>query len=284
MKPTAYVVALLILVGCSSQQGEKQEIKNNGVEINYTLSGSGERTLLFVHGWCINQKYWDSQVAFFNKNYKVVTIDLPGHGNSGKQRDSWKVSDYASDVVKVIDELKLKHVVLIGHSMGGDIVLEAALARPEVVDAIIGVDNFKDVGVLPDEQTRQAISQFFDMLEADYSNTVASYANEYLFGSETDSVTKARVVQDYKNADSKIATETLRELFDYSTYELERLSSLHKPFRLVNSDLPPTDTIAFTKNNIDYRVYYIKGTGHFPMVEKPNDFNEALKKALDDLK
>ncbi|MCB0489301.1 MAG: alpha/beta hydrolase, partial [Cyclobacteriaceae bacterium] len=180
MKTIVLIVALLSLISCSNQGEKKQEIKNNGVDINYTISGTGEKTLFFVHGWCIDQNYWNSQVSFFNKNYKVVTVDLPGHGESGKNRDSWKVSDYASDVVKVIDDLQLKHVILVGHSMGGDIVLEAALARPDVVDAIIGVDNFKDVGVQPDEQTRQAIGQFFDMLEADYSNTAASYANEYL--------------------------------------------------------------------------------------------------------
>ena len=50
------------------------------------MHGDGKFTLLFVHGWCIDQSYWSNQVAAFNSNYKIVTIDLPGFGKSGTNR------------------------------------------------------------------------------------------------------------------------------------------------------------------------------------------------------
>ena len=117
-----------------------------GTNISYQTCGSGEITLLFVHGWCINQGYWSYQSDGFCSDYKIVTMDLPGFGNSGKDRNNWTIEQFGKDVSEVIEQLDLKQVVLIGHSMGGDIILETALNNDKVI-ALIGVDNFKEVGM-----------------------------------------------------------------------------------------------------------------------------------------
>jgi sigma-B regulation protein RsbQ len=61
-----------------------KEIKRDNAVIDYQVKGNGDTTLLFVHGSYIDQTYWKGQVDYFNSEYKVVTIDLPGHGKSGK--------------------------------------------------------------------------------------------------------------------------------------------------------------------------------------------------------
>ena len=77
-------------------------ISNNGVNIAYTDTGRSDTTILFIHGWAINKGYWANQISYFGKKYRVVTMDLPGFGQSGKNRDKWDTKTYGSDVNAVI--------------------------------------------------------------------------------------------------------------------------------------------------------------------------------------
>ena len=72
---------------------EKKDIANQGVKIAYTDTGNGDTTLVFVHGWGINKGYWSDQVSAFSNRYRVVPLDLPGFGQSGKNRDGMEYGD-----------------------------------------------------------------------------------------------------------------------------------------------------------------------------------------------
>ncbi|MEO8404399.1 MAG: alpha/beta hydrolase, partial [Chitinophagaceae bacterium] len=84
-----------------------KEIKRDGALINYQVTGSGNTTLLFLHGSYNDQTYWKNQVNFFSPDYRVVSFDLPGHGKSGKERANWSVQGFGEDVTAVIKELDL---------------------------------------------------------------------------------------------------------------------------------------------------------------------------------
>ncbi|MFC2038592.1 alpha/beta fold hydrolase, partial [Chloroflexota bacterium] len=117
----------------------------DGVSIAYSVSGSGSPPLVFVHGWCCDKNYWDPQLSHFSQNHKVVAIDLAGHGDSGLERDEWSMSAFGEDVAAVIRELDIEQVILIGHSMGGPVIIEAAQIVPERIAGLIGVDTFQDI-------------------------------------------------------------------------------------------------------------------------------------------
>ncbi len=97
----------------------------DGVEIRYDVAGKGETALVFVHCWTCNRRFWDESLAYFGKGYQVVRLDLAGHGESGKGRRDYTMAAFGGDVVAVADKLGLKRIVLIGHSMGGPVSLEA---------------------------------------------------------------------------------------------------------------------------------------------------------------
>src|SRR5438874_9374588 len=103
----------------------------DGVPIHYETRGQGEPALVFVHGWAIDSRYWDAQVPVFARDHRVVTLDLAGHGRSGRDRKDWTVAAFGQDVRAVVEALKLPKVVLIGHSMSGNVILAAARAMPE---------------------------------------------------------------------------------------------------------------------------------------------------------
>src|SRR5215510_15587527 len=113
----------------------------DGVPIHYSFTGKREPALVFVHCGGCNRNVWENQVAEFSKTNRVVTIDLPGHGESGQGRKHWSIESFADDVNTVITKLKLKRVILVGSSMGGPIALEATRRMPERVVAIVPVDT-----------------------------------------------------------------------------------------------------------------------------------------------
>src|SRR5689334_9084935 len=90
----------------------------DGTTLYCEIRGDGDTALLFLHGWCGTHDYWKHQVDLFAKDYKVVTIDQAGHGKSDKDRKDWTIHNLALDVGVVVNMLKLKRVILIGHSMG----------------------------------------------------------------------------------------------------------------------------------------------------------------------
>ena len=254
-------------------------IAEDGTEIAYDRYGLGDTTLLFVHGWCINRTYWKSQVEHLKDRYAIVTMDLPGFGQSGKNRNSWTIENYGKDVLSVINQLQLKNIVLIGHSMGGDVILEAALKSNGVI-ALIGVDNFKDVGMVYSEEMEAEFAGFMKMLRENYRETVMSYARQFLFLPSSDSLVVKLVLQAFQNSDSVIAVQALDGLMQYAQKEPTQLTKLNQKLYLINSDATPTYIQGLDSAKASYEILDIHATGHYPMVEKPGEFNDLLDAAL----
>ncbi|RFZ84296.1 alpha/beta hydrolase [Mucilaginibacter terrenus] len=283
------IVAVGITAACNqpksthqSANATKVDVKNNNVEIAYTDTGTGDTTLLFVHGWAINKGYFTDQVKHFAGRYRVVTMDMPGFGKSGKNRDKWNTKTYATDVNALIDQLKLKNVVLAGHSMAGDIVLQAAINQPDKVIAIIGIDNFKGIGWVLTEKDRKEVADAVAEMSKHYTSFATMYFNDYLFSKTTSRAIKDRILYDVAHTDSVIATKAMAE-GNGENHEVENLRKYNKKLYLINSDYQPTDTTTIIAKKIPYKLMNIHGAGHFPMVEAPEDFNKAMDVILKEI-
>jgi pimeloyl-ACP methyl ester carboxylesterase len=253
-------------------------IENEGVIIDYDDSKKGDTTLLFIHGWNIDKSYWANQTRFFSKKYRVVAPDLPGFGKSGKNRKTWTVEDYGRDITAVITKLNLKNVIVIGHSMSGVIALEAALSNPTRVIGLVGIDNFTNFGYVQSAQEKEDVANAYGALRTNYKQTALEYANQYLFSPSTDSAVRNKVKKDFLNADSVIAVNCLQQNDKYPSDD--KLRSLKKVLYLINSDYRRTDTTAFKKSKVDFCLLNIGPTGHYPMIEKPKEFNLLLKQVI----
>lgn len=260
-------------------------IRDKQVDINYFQQGKGETTLLFLHGWCIDGTYWKNQVEYFSDSYTVFAIDLPGFGKSKADRNNWTIEEYANDVTAFIDTLNLKNVVIIGHSMAGEIMLQTALSNNPKIVGIVGIDNFKiiDVAFTP-EQIKQ-MTDFFPMLEKDFKNSAPVYADMMLFHPTTSKDVKDRVKTDFANSDSVIGFGTFMNQMQYAAADAQRLEQLNYKLYLINSDSFPTNEKGL-KNRCKsgFQVETIAATGHYPMIEKPNEFNSILEKVLTGIK
>lgn len=261
-----------------------ETVHHNGVEINYNIYGAGSPTLLFVHGSFIDQTYWQNQVEYFKGNYQVITLDLAGHGKSGSNRDVWTIEEFGEDVIEVLKQLDLRNVILIGHSIGANAVLETAVELADAVIGIIAVDNFKNAGMpLPKEYQEQA-AQIVQNLQADFSNTFEKYARMTLLTPETPSTVTEKIVTAYRNTDPDIGTKSITSAFDYYKRERKLLQQLDLKLYLINTDYTPTNEEplkTYTKSS--YELHIIHDTSHFPMIENPDDLNKTLEDVLTEI-
>ncbi|HZI85231.1 MAG TPA: alpha/beta hydrolase, partial [Pyrinomonadaceae bacterium] len=157
-------------------------IAADGSPIHYEVKGKGEPALVFIHCWSCNRTLWENQVPAFSKNHRVVTLDLPGHGESGKERTNWSIESYGEDVKRVVTKLGLKRVVLIGSSMGGPVALEAARLMPDRVIGIVPVDTLQNV---EQKMSAEQVEGMVKQLQSDYKGQMTQYANQYLFAKGT---------------------------------------------------------------------------------------------------
>lgn len=281
-----WALILLVIKSSSAQNQQvmiekKLEIAANQVSISYQQQGEGKISLVFLHGWCINSQYWNKQLEHFSPNYSVYALDLPGFGKSTANRENWTIEAYAKDVAAFIKELELEQVILIAHSMSGAIMLQTALDEPSIVQGLIGVDNFKFIDVeFPAEQMEE-MTAFFPRLEHDFERAAPIYAENMLFHPSTPTQIKERIKQDFATTNPKIGFNSFMNLMQFSAHSAQKLEQLKHKLYLVNSDAIPTNTKGLEDHCTNgFEVKEVHATGHYPMVEKPEEFNQRLAEIL----
>ena len=248
--------------------------------ITYNVVGKGEPALIFIHGWCCDSRYWENQLSSFSKNHRVITIDLAGHGNSSSNRTDYTMLSFAKDIKAVINKEKINRAILIGHSMGGGVIVEAARLMPKKVIGIIGVDTLHNVGEkLPKKVLEKEITGPF---EVDFQKAMPSLVSP-MFPKETDKELSNWVEKDMSSAPPKVALSALHNYFGQNVNgEASKVfENINIPVVSINSKFWRPTNLAENKKYIkNYKLFYIEGTGHFPMLEKPKEFNMLLKKAI----
>ena len=271
------LLLLLAFAVPSVQSKPASEVVNSsdGIPIHYSVAGKGDPALVFIHCWGCRGNFWENQVAEFSKTNRVVTIDLPGHGESGAGRTNWTIESYGDDVKTVVTKLGLKRVVLVGSSMGGPIALEAAKRMPDSVVAIVPVDSLQNVEVtLTQEQLDGVIKQ----MTADYKNSTTALLNQFFFSPSTPEAVKTRVINEALSRQPETAVAILKGIFAYKPGPT--LKEIKVPIKAINADLNPTMLEINRKYAPQFDAVIIKGTGHYPMLEDPARFNQMLADIL----
>ncbi len=265
---------------------ETKQIKlhDNQVNVNYLKSGNGELTILFLHGWCINAEYWSPQLDYFSKDYSVYALDLPGFGKSEAIRENWSIQQYAKDVLQFIDQLELKNIVLVGHSMSGAVMMEVVLQDSLNIIGLVGVDNFKFVDVQFTKEQIDQMSSFFPLLEQDFANNAPLYAENMLFHPSTPEEVKSRVKKDFASTNQDVGYGSFMKLMQYSQQESQKLERLPLKLNLINSDFPPTNSSGLENHcQNSFSIHLIENSGHYPMIEKSYEFNQKLDSILESI-
>ncbi len=268
--------------GCDSFPGSGSASSGSvpsadGLSIHYQVWGKGEPTLVFVHGWCCDGTYWRYQVDHFKQFHRVVTIDLAGHGLSDTGREKWTLGAFGQDVVAVVDELGIEHMILIGHSMGGPVILEAARRMPGRVLGLVGADTFNDFEVRYDQKR---IDAFLAPMEKNFVKAVTVFV-ESMFGTGANPNLVDEVIRDMSSAPPDVALGSLREYFQ--TDLVEAVEAVDVPIRCINSARYPVKTESNRNHASSFEVIVMERVGHFVMLEDPDTFNTNLETVIEEL-
>jgi pimeloyl-ACP methyl ester carboxylesterase len=243
--------------------------------IAYSVLEGRNPLVLLIHGWCCNQRFWRKQMAALGGCVRLATLDLSGHGLSRCASDRpWSIEGFGADVVAVADALAADQVVLVGHSMGGPVALEASLRLGERCRLVLGVDTFTDAAFyrrLP----REAIDTRVRTFATDFSGAMARMVAAITTpGDELGLIDW--IAREMTESDPRIALPVLEGLLDW---DIERRWPLcHTPVETINSKEGALRGAQIPLEGLS--IHVLDGVGHFPMLEAPKVFNAALLSIL----
>lgn len=252
----------------------------DGITLAYEERGSGEPALVFVHGWCCRRNFWDPQLEHFSKSHRVLAIDLAGHGDSQGERQNWTMEAFGADVAAVVKKLGLKKVVIIGHSMGGPVMLEAAPLLKEELVGLVAVDAFHD----PEEEfSIEQVAEFKKPFEEDFASAMrGALLHEHdFFTGKTDAALKERVIAVMTSAPPAMGVSAFQGMLDFANDRQRPLMEQVKvPFVCINARSDPAKVDAGKKHCPQFNVIVLPDSGHFLMMEHPTEFNRVLEEQL----
>jgi len=270
---------LFALISCQMQPDisqllaeESDATSADGIPVHYKLYGKGDVSLVFVHDWCTNMKYWDEQIPSFGVNFKVVTLDLAGHGKSGTGRTVWTMEAFGQDVAAVVEKLDLQKVVLVGHGMGGPVILEAAKLIPERAIGLVGADSFTDLYMkgLDEAKIQLAMRPY----QENYQEQIREYVRLSWFAPKSDHGLMSEIILDMIRTPKEVALGALEELQRYDA--TESFKQVRLDVRAVQTTHMDVSYDLTQTNAKSIWVEYLDGLGHFIMLEDPQAFNRHL--------
>lgn len=233
---------------------------------------------MFVHGWSCDARYWRAQVPRFAGQFRVVTLDLAGHGHSGSSRSRYSMQSFGEDVRAVVEATGSRTVILVGHSMGGAVIAEAARLLPGRVIGLIGIDTLENVEY---PLTREELEGMTAALRKDFPSGCRQFVGE-MFSPETNPQIREWVLSDMSSAPPEVALSAMEEMMSqFITGEAAKtFETLPIPVVTVNSDSWPLNVEANRRHMFSYDAIVLKNSDHFLMMNQPERFNCALEKAI----
>lgn len=251
----------------------------DGVPIRYRVYGKGEPALIFIHCWACDSSYWDQQIDAFKTQHTVVTLDLAGHGESETTRGDWSIPAFGADVAAVAGRIGNRKIVLVGHSMGGPVALEAARRLRKRVIGIVGVDSFTNIGLPP--LTPRELEQRLEPYRRDFANTTRDNVTQHFFKRTSDPLLVREIADDMASQPPGIGIGAMIGMnnMNYAA----ALGDIDVPIVAINSDRLPTDVDRIRLHAPTFRVKIMPGAGHFLMIEEWARFNQLLEETIQEL-
>ncbi|MER6298898.1 alpha/beta hydrolase [Kitasatospora sp. NPDC001539] len=248
----------------------------NGIDLYYEDHGTG-RPLLFLHGWGTSGRVWGAQVADLARDHRTITVDWRGCGRSDHPVDGNDTAGNAADVLALIAHLRLDRPVLVGSSVGATFALEAALAAPERIGALVSVDG---PGYWPSQGMAAQLDALVADLAADRAGTFADWVPNW-YGPKA---SRAQVDWTVRQLlDSGVFIDAI--FTECRTYDPRpALPRLAVPAAFVHgrqdTEIPVEVSRTLAALAPHGELHVIEDAAHMPHQERPDAFNTVLRAAL----
>lgn len=250
-------------------------LRVDDVELYYEMEGEGE-PVVFIHGLGSSARDWEYQVPFFSRDYRVVTLDVRGHGRSDKPPGPYSISLFASDVAGLIEGLDLAPAHVVGISMGGMIALQLAVDRPGLVGSLVVVNSSPDMVVRTWRQRlnvwqRQLIAPLLGM------KRMADVLSRRLFPKLEQGELRELFVQRWEENDPRAYQEAVKAIAGWSVSD--QLPAIPCPVLVVSGDEDYTSVEAkavWVAEIPRAEMVVVEDSRHATPVDQPQAFNAAL--------
>lgn len=241
----------------------------------YQESGSGDPPIVFVHGWTSDRSYFAPQVEHFARSHRCITLDLRGHGESDAPDQEYTIDGFADDVAAICDAVGVRDAILVGHSMGGAIVLALSVRRPDLVRGTAMLDP---AILFPPEAaaTLPALATAFAAPQG--LTTLKQFFEGQFFLPSSDPALKARLAEAALKTPQHVISSAFANLARFDS--ASALQATTKPLMFVGAEPAITDVARLRQLAPKVMIGNTIGAGHFHQLEVPDQINAMLSRFI----
>lgn len=244
-------------------------------KIHYYDAGDAKQksALVFVHGWTCNADFWRASMTAFPE-MRAIAVDLIGHGKSDKPKADYSMEYFAKSVEAVLKNAKVEKAVLVGHSMGTPVIRQFYRLYPEKTAALVIVD-----GALRPFAPKEQMEKFLAPLRANYKQVSQGFIEGMLQPIKDDKL-KSEIRTAMLAAPDYVAVSAMDGMNDEKIFATDKINVPVLAI-LAKSPFWAADTEQFLRSlapNLEFQMW--ENVSHFLMMEKPAEFNQAVKAFL----
>lgn len=251
------------------------ELLRNGIALAYEEAGQGAPSLVFVHGLACHRGFWTEQMKHFSRHYRVLAVDLRGHGQSDAPEERYTMQLLAEDVAWMCSQLAIERPVVVGHSLGGLVALELAASHSEQVRAVTLIDS---ILLAPNVRARFVRGLVAALRSGDASRALREYYSTF-FGPHDDQARMAWILDEIVHTPAHVTSSILEESVQ-SWDDADALGRCEVPLLYLDASTPNADLARATKLQPRLVVGRTVGSGHFSPCEVPEQINAMLDRFL----
>jgi len=255
------------------EQGAGADAETNTGGLAFDAAGEGDPHMLFLHGWCGDRSFFAPQFDHFSRSHRVVSVDLPGHGESNEPT-AYTIEALAADVAALARHLGSGRGVAIGHSLGAMVALELTRQAPELVTAVIMVD--------PPPLSQEVWKGFAGELLPAFQGPDAAAGRrkfvEQMFLPTDDADRQAQIVKSMCGVPNDVAIGMVKAMAAFDAVPI--LRSCEVPVLTIASAVPTNSSAFLLETNAAMTIGQTVGAGHFHQLEVPDQVNLMIERFL----
>ncbi|HBZ93905.1 MAG TPA: 3-oxoadipate enol-lactonase [Pseudomonas sp.] len=248
---------------------------NDGCQLHYEDYGHGA-PLLLVHGLGSSTRDWEYQIPVLARHYRVIALDVRGHGRSDKPQEAYRIADFADDVAALIDHLQLPPVHLVGISMGGMIGFQLGVERPELLRSLTIVNSGPEVKAKSARDWLE-IAKRWTLSRLLSLETIARALAKLLFPRPEQAELRRKVEERWPQNDKRAYLASLDAIIGWGVRE--HLARITCPTLVISADrdyTPVERKREYVAEMPNARLLVIENSRHATPLDQPERFNSAL--------
>jgi pimeloyl-ACP methyl ester carboxylesterase len=252
--------------------------EREGVRLCYDERDGGAPPLVFVHGWCCDHRHFGPQLEHFAGRHRVVALDQRGFGCSDKPEQAYTIDGFADDLQWLCQRLEIERPVLVGHSLGGAVILAAAARHPQLPRALA----LCDPAIFLPQAADAAQRKLLEGLATDgFRQAATRFIDRFLFIESDDPARKTRIIEQMLATPRHVmrsAFENLRCFDETAAAQACRIPVLH-----IDADPAFGGAERLREHCSQLVSERTPGVGHFHQLEAPERVNEILDRFITNL-